>query len=283
VVGVFLQAQGLESGHTGFFEGDDRAEIDGRPAILGTGSEDSFNGGWYDVPGRWETRTSLPLSGCLDYKKPLARTGGYRWFVGDAYAYGRSIDYTIEHGPEGSAVPTDYTSVTFFYAQDPPAAEPLPPASERRAAGLDRIVFVPGWNVPIRTTSLQNAQWSKGSLSVGPDRVRCLSVRTNGPDVFGPHHVAFVCELPEAGRYRISVKAVSGPDKGILRIFERDRPAGEAVDFYAPTPALTGPRALGLFDLRRGDNTISLHLVGADPRSSGLNLDLAEIVFERIR
>ncbi len=75
VVGVILQAQGLESGHTGFFEGDDRAVIDGELAVPGTGSEDSFNGGWYDVPGRWETRTSLPLSGCLDYKKPQARTG----------------------------------------------------------------------------------------------------------------------------------------------------------------------------------------------------------------
>ncbi|MCX6577685.1 MAG: DUF2961 domain-containing protein, partial [Candidatus Aminicenantes bacterium] len=81
VVGMILQAQGLETGTTGFFEGDDRAVIDGELAIPGTGSEDSFNGGWYDVPGRWENRGSFPLSGCLDYKKPLARTGGYRWLV----------------------------------------------------------------------------------------------------------------------------------------------------------------------------------------------------------
>ncbi|MCK7476726.1 MAG: hypothetical protein M0C28_03600 [Candidatus Moduliflexus flocculans] len=32
---------------------------------------------------------SLPLSGCLDYKKPLARTGGYRFFLTDAYAYAK--------------------------------------------------------------------------------------------------------------------------------------------------------------------------------------------------
>jgi hypothetical protein len=150
-------------------------------------------------------------------------------------------------------------------------------------AGLDRVVFVPGWNVPVRTTSLQNAQWTKGSLSVGKDRVRCFSARTSGPDVFGPHHVAFVCELPDAGRYRISVKAVAGPDQGILRIFERDRPAGEAVNLYAPERAVSGPFPLGVFDLRRGDNTVSFHLVGADPRAKGMNLDLAEIVFERVR
>jgi D-arabinan exo alpha-(1,3)/(1,5)-arabinofuranosidase (non-reducing end) len=284
VVGVILQAQGVESGHTGFFEGDDRAVIDGRLAVPGTGSEDSFNGGWYDVPGRWETRTSLPLSGCLDYKKPQARTGGYRFMLTDAYAYAESIDYTIEHGPEGNAVPTDYASVVFFYSQDPPPGlEPLPAAAERRTRGLDRIVFVPGWNVPVRTASLQNATWTKGTIAVGKERVRIFSMRTSGPDIFGPHHVAFVCDLPEAGRYRLSVKAVLGPDQGLLRVFERDRPAGEPVNLYAPERTVGGPLPLGEFEMRRGDNTVYLHLVGADPRSSGMGLDLAELVFEKVK
>jgi len=284
VVGAILQAQGLETGSTGFFEGDDRAVIDGELAVPGTGSEDSFNGGWYDVPGRWEKRTSLPLSGCLDYKKPLARTGGYRFLLTDSYAYAKSIDYTIEHGPEGNAVPTDYASVVFFYSQDPPpSGPPMPPAAERRVAGLDRIVFVPGWNVPIHTTSLQNAVWTKLSSTVGKGRVRYFSVKTTGEDVFGPHHVSFICDLPEAGRYRISVKAVLGPDQGILRLFERDKPAGEAVNLYAAERAISDALPLGVFEMSRGDNVIYLHLTGADPRSKGLGLDLAEIIFERVR
>jgi hypothetical protein len=284
VVGVILQAQGLESGGTGFFEGDDRAVIDGQLAVPGTGSEDSFNGGWYDVPGRWEMRTSLPLSGCLDYKKPLTRTGGYRFFLTDAYAYAKSIDYTIEHGPEGNAVPTDYASVVFFYAQEPPpAGEPMPDAAARRVRGLDRIVFVPGWNVPIHTTSLQNAVWSKTSAAVGKRHVRYFSMRTSGEDVFGPHHVSFICDLPEAGRYRISVKAVLGPDQGILRLFERDRPAGDAVNLYAPERAVSEALPLGTFDMRKGENIVYLHLTGADPRSKGMGMDLAEIIFERTK
>lgn len=282
VVGVILQAQGLETGSTGFFEGDDRAVLDGEATVMGTGSEDSFNGGWYDVPGRWERRTSLPLSGCLDYKKPLARTGGYRFFLTDSYAYSKSIDYTIEHGPEGNAVPTDYASVVFFYALEPADEETLPPAADRRISGLDRIVFVPGWNVPLHTTSLRNAVWTKGSLGVGPTRVRCFSMRTDGDDVFGPHHVSFVCDLPAAGRYKISIRAVLGPDQGVLRIFERDRPAGEAVSLYAPERVVSEPMPLGIFTMDKGDNIVYFHLVGADPRSKGLNLDLAEIIFERV-
>ena len=284
VVGVILQAQGLESGHTGFFEGDDRAVIDGELAVPGTGSEDSFNGGWYDVPGRWEMRTSLPLSGCLDYRKPQARTGGYRVMLTDAYAYGTSIDYTIEHGPEGNAVPTDYASVVFFYSQDPPTGgEPLPPAGARRVKGLERVVFVPGWNVPVHSTSLQNATWTKGTLSVGGERVRCLSMKTSGEDVFGPHHVSFICDLPEAGRYRISIKAVVGPDQGILQLYGRDRPAGEALNLYAAEQAVSGPLPLGVFEMGKGENIVHLHLVGTDPRSKGMGFDLAEIIFEKVK
>jgi hypothetical protein len=284
VVGVILQAQGLQTGSTGFFEGDDRAVIDGELAVAGTGSEDSFNGGWYDVPGRWETRTSLPLSGCLDYKKPMGRTGGYRFTLTDSYAFAKSIDYTIEHGPEGNAVPTDYASVVFFYAQEPPAGqESLPAAGERRIRGLERIVFVPGWNVPIHTTSLQNASWSKGERQAGKDRVRVLAMTAGGPDIVGPHHVSFVCDLPEAGRYRVAIKAVLGPDQGILRLFERDRPAGQPANLSAPERAASGEMPLGTFEMRKGENTVYLHLVGADPRSKGLGFELAEIIFERAK
>jgi len=284
IVGVILQAQGLESGHTGFFEGDDRAVIDGELAVPGTGSEDSFNGGWYDVPGRWEARTSLPLSGCLDYKKPLARTGGYRFLLTDSYAYAKSIDYTIEHGPEGNAVPTDYAGVVFFYSQEPPTgAEPIMTAAERRVRGLDRVVFVPGWNVPIHTMSLQNVLWTKGSSAVGKDRVRVFSMKTSGEDVFGPHHVSFICDLPEAGRYAISVRAVTGPDQGILRVFERDRPAGEAVNLYSPERAVSGPMLLGTFEMRRGENILFLTLTGKDERSKGTGMELHEIIFERAK
>jgi hypothetical protein len=285
VVGVVLQAQGLESGHTGFFEGDDRAVIDGELAVPGTGSEDSFNGGWYDVPGRWEKRLSLPLSGCLDYKKPLARTGGYRLFLNDAYAFARSIDHTIEHGPEGNDVPTDYASVVFFYAEGrPEGLEPARPAAERRVAGLERIVFVPGWSVPIHTTSFENATFAKAVVAAGDRRVRVLSMRTAGAaDIFGPHQISFVCDLPETGRYRVSIKAVLGPEAGIVRVYERDRPAGRAVDLYAAERALGEPADLGVFEMEKRDNVLTLTLVGANPRAKGMGMDLAEIIFERTR
>jgi hypothetical protein len=105
-VGFVLQAQGMEPGAVPlYFEGDDQTTIDGKLVIHGTGSEDFFNGGWYDVPGQWEDRVALPLSGALDYKRYLGRTGGYRILVTDAYPFTKSILSTIEHGPTGNALP----------------------------------------------------------------------------------------------------------------------------------------------------------------------------------
>jgi hypothetical protein len=68
--------------------------------------------------------------------------------VTDSYAYAQSIDYTIEHGPEGNLTPTDYAAVVFFYsAAPPPAGDSLPPVAARKVSDPRKIVFVPGRNV----------------------------------------------------------------------------------------------------------------------------------------
>jgi hypothetical protein len=284
VVGVIHQAQGPEPGQTPFFEGDDRAYIDGELAIPGTGSEDSYNGGWYDVPGRWYGRASFPLSGCLDYLKPQARTGGYRWFIADNYGYNKSIDFTIEHGPEKNLIATDYASVVFFYSLETPSGyEPLPLLDSRRAADPARIVFIPGWNVPIRSFSLQEATLTKTVATVGKDRFRILSMRTKGEDVFGPHHIAFGGDVPAAGRYRIGIKAVLGPGQGIVQLARNDRPAGDLLDLYAAERKKSDLLPLGEMDLLAGENEIVLRLVGKNAKAVDVGLDLAEVVLERIR
>ncbi len=119
-VGTILQAQGLNPGMTIFFEGDDSTATDGIIRIHGTGSEDSFNGGWYALLDRWDTKMSLPLHGALDYSLPFARTGGYRLYLNDKLSFSNHIFHSIEHGPQGNAIPVDYTSVALYYSDTPP-------------------------------------------------------------------------------------------------------------------------------------------------------------------
>ena len=119
-IGTILQAQGLEEGSTYYFEGDDRAYIDGKMKFHGTGSEDYFNGGYYAVMDKWDRGMSLPIHGSLAYDMMTSRTGGYRFYLSDKLNFNDSFRLTIDHQPEDKVnVKTDYTSIALFYADKP--------------------------------------------------------------------------------------------------------------------------------------------------------------------
>jgi hypothetical protein len=145
------------------------------------------------------------------------------------------------------------------------------------------VVFSPGWNVPIPAFSLQSATLSKTVEEIGGERVRMLSLKATGEDIFGPHHVAFELEAPEAGRYRVLVEAVTGPSQGKLRLFRNEEPLGEPVDLYTTVRAKSGPLSLGDVDLEKGGNILFFRSAGRNPASQGIDLDLITIVLERIR
>ncbi|HTE17941.1 MAG TPA: glycoside hydrolase family 172 protein [Armatimonadota bacterium] len=284
VVGVALQAQGMESGGTLFFEGDDQATIDGELVAHGTGSEDFFNGGWYDVPGRWEDRSSFPLTGALDYKKPLARTGAYRFFLGDAYAFRKSLLLTIEHAPTENRMPTDYAGVTYLYSEKRPTmAWSLPPVAERAVRDPERLVYTPGWNVPLYAFSFQNSTLAKKNERIGSEEIRYLAFDAQGEDVFGPHYLAFLCEVPAAGRYAISIEAITGPDQGVVQLYRDERAVGEAVDLYSAERRKSGRLPLATLEMKEGTNQVFFKLPRKNPQSTGLGLDLVSIQFEKAR
>ncbi|MBN1126801.1 MAG: DUF2961 domain-containing protein [Sedimentisphaerales bacterium] len=283
LVGFVQQSQGFESGNTYFFEGDDQTTIDGNLVIHGTGSEDFYNGGWYDVPGRWETRRSFPLSGCLVYQKHLARTGGYRMLLIDAYSYRHTMLQTIEHAPTGNELLNDYCGLTLFYSEHRPTCEiVLPPLQERGVADLERIVFATWWNVPIYAFSFRDTTLTKSSHRFGNQDVRFLSMRSTGDDWFGNHFIGFTCELPAAGQYKIALDVVKGPDVGIVQLFHDEAAVGPALDFYAPEPEQAKNQYLGTLDLPEGKSNLFFKIVDKNENASGLGLDLVNIICERV-
>jgi hypothetical protein len=283
LVGFIQQSQGLESGNTYFFEGDDQTAIDGALVIHGTGSEDFYNGGWYDVAGRWETRGSFPLSGCLGYQKHLGRTGGYRLLLGDAYAYRRSILQTIEHAPTGNDLLNDYCGLTFLYSRDRPTCSfALPAAAQRQVVDLKRIVFATWWNVPISAFSYRDATLTKGREKLDGQDVPFLSLQSRDGDVFGHHFISFTCELPAAGVYRVSLDAVNGPAQGQVQLFRDEAPVGPAVDFYAEQRQRAPGQDMGTLKLAEGPNHLLFKIVGHNPKSEGQGLDVTNIICEKV-
>jgi hypothetical protein len=283
LVGLIQQSQGFESGNTYFFEGDDQTTLDGELTIHGTGTEDFYNGGWYDVAGRWETRRSFPLSGCLAYKKHLGRTGAYRLFLGDAYAYRKSLLQTIEHAPTGNDLLNDYCGVTFLYSQDPPTCDlSLPETSQRQVVDLKRIVFAAWWNIPIHAFSYQNATLVKGAEKIGDQNVQFLSLQTKGGDVFGRHFVSFACEIPAAGVYKISVDSIHGPAQGQVQLSMDEAPVGPMVDFYAESRQRAAGVEMGTLELAEGVNNLLFKIVGKNEKSQGQAFDVINVICEKV-
>ncbi|MBI3817078.1 MAG: DUF2961 domain-containing protein [Planctomycetes bacterium] len=124
-VGISQSLQGV--GDLWYLEGNEEFTIDGeaKPSIVGTGTEDFYNGGWY-----WDTGPlARPFHG-LGVKEEWTtnRTTPYRFFIMDAIPFEKSIVGKIEHGSSNEVRDAYYSSVAFWYA--PPSAVREVPAEE---------------------------------------------------------------------------------------------------------------------------------------------------------
>ena len=142
-VGTALQAQGLNTGMTTFFEGDDSTVVDGELRMHGTGSEDFFNGGWYALLDCWDAAMSLPLSGALEYSIPFCRTGGYRLFVADKVSFEKSFFHSIEHGGAQPGAFGLYFCKCIIIAVNPMSQKVIPSAENTKVYIPDTLMLYP--------------------------------------------------------------------------------------------------------------------------------------------
>ncbi|MFN2456336.1 MAG: hypothetical protein ABR577_19235, partial [Pyrinomonadaceae bacterium] len=146
----------------------------------------------------------------------------------------------------------------------------------------DRIVFTPGWTTPIHAFSWSNAVLLKRDDKVGDEQLRHLSMQATDREVFGAHYISFICEMPAAGKYRVSIEAIEGPTQAMVQIFLNEVGVGKLVDLYAPERRKSPVLPLAELELKEGDNHVMFKLIGKNSRATALNFDLYHIIFEKI-
>ncbi len=254
-IGTALQVQGLNSGMTLFFEGDDVCKMDGEMRFHGTGSEDAFNGGWYAIPDCWDQAFSLPVHGCLAYSIPLARTGAYRFFFSDKISFERNINMTIEHGPEGNKIPVDYTSVAYYYCDRPPVSNNLPTMELLKKINSPKLQEYWLALLPIKALSsgatISNED-CKDSQSGKKYEVFKLVAPSNG-------FAKFELEVPSNSEYKLYMSYFKGPDCGQIEINQRQIPI-RRIDGYADENTFIERELIGLLNIKEGTNTITVML-----------------------
>jgi len=98
-----------------FLEGDELGVIDGRRAIAGTGTEDYFDDAFFFEGGA----TATPFAQAWAIGRDEGGRGhacACRWhLLGDAIDFRRSLELSIEMGPDLPAMVDRYRSVAFVY------------------------------------------------------------------------------------------------------------------------------------------------------------------------
>jgi hypothetical protein len=273
-VGTLLQAQGLNSGITTFFEGDDICYVDGELRLHGTGSEDYFNGGWYALPDRWDQAISLPLHGSLAYSIPLAHTGGYRFFNTDKISFERDINLSIEHGPENNNIPVDYTSVAFYYCSTPPVSNNLPINELLEKVNTPKILEYWIQLLPIKALSYgtrisnEDCKDIKSGLNYN---VLKLEASKDG-------FAKFELEVPQNGKYKLFLSYFKGPDCSPFEINQRQVLVSSTIDGYANENTLIEKEYIGDLFIKEGTNTLTVVLKD-HLQKSGLNTFLLHRIY----
>jgi hypothetical protein len=277
-VGTVLQAQGLNSGMTIFFEGDDICLIDGKLRIHGTGSEDYFNGGWYALPDRWDQAYSLPVHGSLAYSIPLARTGGYRFYIPDKVTFQKSFLLTIEHGPVGNNIPVDYTSVAFYYCNKPPSENNVP--DEKLLSEIKPPSTLEYWLalLPINATSngstISNERWTDSKSKVNYNVLK-FSARENG-------FVKFELEVPSNGEYKLFMSYFKGPECSAFQVTQRQIPLKKLIAGYSEENTFIEKDYIGTLFIKEGTNTITVTLKENPDKDKNKSFVLYRIYLEKI-
>jgi hypothetical protein len=120
VVGVVLSeshaACGQQCNVRGYLEGDERVLVDGArtPVVLGTGTEDFFNGGFYFLDGPF----GLPTHGNVAHEavSALDATSAYRFFVSDPIPFRSHVRLSLQHGPADD-VDVQAATLVYYYRQ----------------------------------------------------------------------------------------------------------------------------------------------------------------------
>jgi hypothetical protein len=254
-VGTILICQGLVPGSTGYFEGDDQATIDGKLRLHGTGSEDYFNGGWYEIPDRWDMAHSLPSHGCLGYTSVQGRTGAYRHYFSDKLNFNEQFHLTIEHGPSGNKFPVDYRSVAFYYA-DKPLPQTSPDALMTVYPSLDTFIYR---NFVFTIQAFRYGKLINGR-NVGGARVLTFEL-DEGRDWM---LAEFLLKVPADGKYKLYSSHFRTPSSGQVRYMQRQVPLTGWKDMYNDTVEHVVREYIGEVQVMDGMCTVTIHLHGKD-------------------
>jgi hypothetical protein len=233
-------------------EGDEKIYVDGEkfPSHFGTGTEDYYGYAWCS-PERFVHAY---------HNQPACQ--------GPGIPFTKSFKFDIEnwHGTDRSTARTTRAAASFWYAREGGSDffKPITPEDVR-------FDTVPEYAVPIVKGAIEGegmkvlektAIVERQDLGDSYSRGAHLWWREGAPG----DKLVLSFNAPRAGRQRVIAKLTKAYDYGIHQLSINGQKAGEPLDFYSQ--GLTQVEVdLGEFDLKEGENTLTVEIVGANDKA----------------
>jgi len=247
-------------------EGDEKIYVDGEsfPSHFGTGTEDYYGYAWC-YPGLF-THAYHSQSRC-DGPGNYGRTSVNRFHIIDAIPFNSNFRFDMELWHSHQNCKVNMAVTTYWYARPGGASDykpiqagdakvrPLTPYVVPRVSGAIegesmKVLKMDGKAAPQNWENLSGEQhcwWHEG--------IKPGSTLTLGFNV------------PSAGKYKVFARFMSAKDYGIHQLSINGVPAGKPIDFYNPDITVTKERELGVFDLKEGENQLTVKAIGANEKA----------------
>lgn len=241
-------------------EGDEKFHVDGEPfpSTFGTGTEDYFgyawcNPGWFERPFHGQTMT----------ENNAGNQSVYRWQIADNVPFHTSFDgYLEKYYPNENPTLFACTVVWYRSPDGADALEPVPVAERHEyfkwppddIAGFKVLDYTRGIVRPQAMGSFPSHKWKDG------DQFWWINARPGDK-------LVLALPVEKTGTYQLEVTLTKAKDYGIFQLYLDEKKVGEQVDLYDPAVIPTGPIQLGTHELKKGDHTLTVEIVGANEKA----------------
>ena len=247
-------------------EGDEKIYVDGEkfPSHFGTGTEDYYGYAWC-WPGLFvHAYHNQPR---CDGPGNYGRTSVNRFHIVDRIPYTKDFKFDMELWHWNEKCKVNMAVVSYWYARPggtdgfkPIKAEDaiVRPMAEWKVPKVAGAIEGEGMRIIKKVGNVEPQDW--GDESGGRHLWWNAGHKPGDVLVLG-------FEAPKAGRYRVMGKFLKAADYGIHQLAVNGKKAGEPIDFYNNGVVATKEIDLGVFELKQGENELSVTVVGVNAQA----------------
>jgi hypothetical protein len=247
-------------------EGDEKIYVDGEtfPSHFGTGTEDYYGYAWC-----WPqlfTHAYHAQSRC-DGPGNYGRTSVNRMHILDRIPFTKDFKFDMELWHWNEKCKVNMAVTAYWYAR-PGATDAFQTVRAEDAVVRPMAEYV----VPRVAGALEGE-----SLKIV--RVKGVAEPQDWDGLSGGRHLWWHAEMkpgdvlvvnfpaPKAGKYRVLARFLRARDYGIHQLAINGQAAGPSIDFYNPDVHSSPETELGVFELKSGDNELSVTVIGANEKA----------------